>query len=151
MPLYAWGCGWDGRLGLEDAETRGSPTPVNLDILGEQVTSAAVSCGWAHTAALTSSGVVLCWGLGESGQLGLGEEEQNEHGTPQPVKALSDHTITAVACGFGHTLARSDSGIVWSWGKGEHGQLGIGEAGVAASPTLVDGFDAPVTSFSYTR
>lgn len=147
--LFAWGCGWDGRLGLGDAETRTRPSLVPADGPGV----VAASCGWAHTAAVTASGAVLCWGLGDSGQLGVGDltDEAPERGAPVPVKELSGHVITAVACGFGHTLALADSGVAWSWGKGEHGQLGLGDVSFAASPQRIEGFDSPVSSFSCNR
>ena len=32
-----------------------------------------------------------------------------------------------IACGASHTLALSDKGEVWGWGRNNFGQLGIGD------------------------
>ena len=41
------------------------------------------------------------------------------------IKPLSDKTIAKVVCGESHTLALTDNGDVYSWGRGYEGQLGI--------------------------
>ena len=47
------------------------------------VSIAAVSAGFAHTCAIAVSGGLLCWGLNEYGQLGIGSTASQ--GLPQDV------------------------------------------------------------------
>lgn len=58
-------------------------------------------------------------GLNNFGQLGIGDKK-NKH-TPTNVEALVDHFITKVACGSEHTLALSDTGVCFAWGRGREG------------------------------
>ena len=51
------------------------------------------------------------------------------------LSALAPHGIVSVASGASHSLALSESGSVFAWGKGGAGQLGVAAAG-APSPQL---------------
>ena len=68
-------------------------------------------------------------------QLGLGSTEAGAAGYtwkegklwqyyPQKVHSLSNKLVIAVEAGADHSVALLDSGEVWTWGRGEHGQLG---------------------------
>lgn len=39
---------------------------------------------------------------------------------------LKAHKITKLALGYYHAAAIDDQGVVYSWGRGNHGQLGCG-------------------------
>ena len=57
--------------------------------------------------------------------------------TPQRVKALTGQRATDLACGGDHTLALTEGGVVWGWGRGQSGQLQGGDRGpfvLAPSP-----------------
>ena len=61
-------------LGLGDENNRTTPTLVPRAVFdGEAVLM--VACGMSHTAAVTESGGVYTFGLGDYGQLGHGDEE----------------------------------------------------------------------------
>jgi RCC1 and BTB domain-containing protein len=45
--------------------------------------------------------------------------------------------VKDICCGGFHTLALIDTGDVYSWGKGEFGQLGVGSDSNAALPRLI--------------
>jgi E3 ubiquitin-protein ligase HERC2 len=66
---------------------------------------------------------VYSWGLGDGGLLGLGNTDTQL--SPKVISSLNDVNITYVACGGLHTLAINKQGHVYSWGRGEGGQLGI--------------------------
>jgi alpha-tubulin suppressor-like RCC1 family protein len=69
-----------------------------------------VACGEWHSLALSLSGEVYTWTLGQ---------------TATRVKDLSGVCVKQVACGSHHSLALDDHGVVWSWGSRNHsGQLG---------------------------
>ena len=87
-----------------------------------------ISCGGAHTAALTDDGQLYVWGRGNEGQLGLGDYRPRT--VPALVKALGDQqagsTVLQVACGASHTIALCDNGDVYTFGSNEEMQLGLG-------------------------
>jgi hypothetical protein len=47
-------------------------------------------------------------------------------------------TVTIVQCGWRHTIAMTDRGNVYSWGRGTSGQLGHGDAVDRATPKRVE-------------
>ncbi|XP_075445788.1 X-linked retinitis pigmentosa GTPase regulator-like isoform X4 [Ascaphus truei] len=84
---------------------------------------------------------VYTFGLGQFGQLG--------HGTfifetqlPKVVETLKKHKIQCVACGENHTSVITDSGLLYTFGDGRHGKLGLGEENFTNQfvPTLCSNF-----------
>lgn len=57
-------------------------------------------------------------GSNQYGQLGLGEKNLQMKSTPSNVESLVDYFICAVSCGSDHTIALSENGVCFSWGKG---------------------------------
>lgn len=47
----------------------------------------------------------------------------------------------AVACGGDFTVAVSEEGVLWSCGRGDTGQLGVGTAEDQVNPVRVGGCD----------
>lgn len=68
-------------------------------------------------------GLVYSWGQGEGGLLGHGTT--NTQQTPKVIEALRSLHVASVVSGGLHTLALTKQGHVYSWGRGEGGQLGI--------------------------
>ncbi|CAM9517632.1 unnamed protein product, partial [Heterosigma akashiwo] len=100
-----------------------------------------VCCGYRHTALITTTGLLLTFGHGETGRLGHGNEDSLD--APRVVEffAEQDEAIISVGCGREHTMAATAAGELYSWGWGEAGRLGIGETGVMASPQRVEELD----------
>ncbi|CAH0477266.1 unnamed protein product [Peronospora belbahrii] len=132
--VYSWGYNDCGQLGLGLTVVK-SHTPRMIDSLREKyhVTTAAVS--YHHSAVVTSAGELLTFGMNDSGQLGL-DHAQHQH-TPQLVLSLSNQVITKVACGLYHTVAITVGGAVYSFGKNDYGQLGLGHARDTKVPNRV--------------
>ena len=112
-----------------------------------------VACGGQHTLVL-AEGLVLSFGCGRDGQLGHGDAESVW--TPKVVTALERTRVVQVAAGGGHSMALTDSGVVFGWGHGEDGQLGIGDCSaqgwIARTPTRVHDVTASVAlSWSLAR
>jgi alpha-tubulin suppressor-like RCC1 family protein len=78
--LRCWGINNKAQLGLANTETLGDNEPITsvsaivlgLDSTGKAAYAITAAAGGAHTCALLNSGIVLCWGANEKGQLGLG-------------------------------------------------------------------------------
>ncbi len=60
------------------------------------------------------------------GQVGIGST-QDSVATPQLIAALQNDKISQFACGWRHTLALTQQGQMYSWGRGVSGQLGHAE------------------------
>lgn len=95
---------------------------------------------------------VYAWGRGESGLLGIGDNE-TDYCTPIPIPFASEvgtWRVKAIACGSFHTCAITDAGLLYTWGNGGDGQLGHGDSLSCSSPRLVDffGFQHPLRVIS---
>lgn len=75
----------------------------------------------------TKNGVshVYSWGLNNWGQLGIGHRENVS--MPTEIKELRGIPIKMICGGAQHSLALTEEGHVYSWGKNEEGQLGVGD------------------------
>jgi alpha-tubulin suppressor-like RCC1 family protein len=72
---------------------------------------------------LTTQGALFSFGKNVFGSLGLGGRIFAQ--APEQISKLQNKKIISVACGFYHSLALSDIGDVYSWGRGFEGQLGL--------------------------
>lgn len=89
-----------------------------------------IAAGYNHTCALLQSGLVVCWGLNNFGQLGYGNT--NNIGDGEAVTAAGYVTLggglaTHIAAGGDSTCAiMKTSGTLRCWGRNDFGQLGRG-------------------------
>ena len=131
--VVTWGTATSGVLGHGASGSRYStPKPVNF-FSSAKIKVLSVSCGKAHSLALTESGL-YSWGSSKHGQLGLGPQRLNEQ-RPCLVKRLANKSLSAISTGAYHSLALDSRGLLWAWGWGVHGQLGTGEIEDAVSYT----------------
>ncbi|KAJ0407991.1 hypothetical protein P43SY_000195 [Pythium insidiosum] len=110
-----------------------------------------VSCGQHHTVVAVSSGGLFAFGKNDHGQLGVGSEAVSLVSTPSRVSApLGDdgHQVVSLACGYYHTAVVTEDGTVWTFGRNEYGQLGLGHKRHVPIPTY-DVFSA-LLEFLYT-
>ena len=137
--VRCWGYGNEGQLGyasrnhVGDNEHPSELGPVNI---GVGRTATAITAGGNHTCALRDDGTVLCWGLGEYGQLGnggtasIGDNEQPGDRTVD----LGGQPAIAVTAGAFHSCALLADGSVRCWGLGGNGQLGYGATSAVIDP-----------------
>ncbi|KAF4520878.1 hypothetical protein B566_EDAN007059 [Ephemera danica] len=120
--VYSWGCGDGGRLGHGDTYSQDEPTLVKA-LLGTNIVF--VAAGNTYSAAISAEGELYTWGRGNYGRLGHGTTE--DVNKPTLVPGLKGQNIVHVACGGGdaQTLAVTDAGLVFSWGDGDYGKLGV--------------------------
>ncbi len=86
-----------------------------------------------HACALTSRGVVFCWGENSSQQLGDGTHTSREQISP----VIGLPPAVEIAVGGSHSCARDVSGAVRCWGENGFGQLGDGTTASRGIPKVV--------------
>ncbi|KAJ4733293.1 Regulator of chromosome condensation (RCC1) family protein [Rhynchospora pubera] len=70
----------------------------------------------------STSSLVLAWGSGEDGQLGMGNWEEMDWASP--IKSLEKYNATAVVAGSRNSLAICEDGRLFTWGWNQRGTLG---------------------------
>jgi RCC1 and BTB domain-containing protein len=82
---------------------------------------------------------VYSFGKNAFGSLGLGGLIFSP--SPKRIIKLNNRKIVSVSCGLHHSLALSNIGDVYSWGRGYEGQLGLlKDMETASSPQYVSHF-----------
>jgi hypothetical protein len=135
-----WACGYNGYGQLGDNTKADRSTPVQVrssDGIGFLSGIVDVSAGSGHSIALAADGTVWAWGRNTYGQLGDGTKQDRS----TPVRVLCQggignlSSIKSISAGSWHSLAISNTGIVWAWGRNNSGQLGNGST---ADSSLAD-------------
>ncbi|MCB0099247.1 MAG: hypothetical protein KDE46_26120, partial [Caldilineaceae bacterium] len=103
-----------------------------------------VAAGFQHTCALTTTGIVKCWGWNDFGQLGDGTNISS--GTPRIVNGLNQ--ITAIASGQNHSCALTGEGDISCWGWNANGQLGDDTTTSKSIPVAVKGLGGPAIAIA---
>lgn len=123
--VFTMGSNAEGRLGIGDPSVKQSPLPTLVDGLA-RMRCLQVACGAGHTVAVTESGEVYAWGVGEYGALGTGMRED----VWSPARISMDPRgfvpVRKVSAGAKHSAFISDQGALYVCGTGETGQLGTG-------------------------
>eukprot|EP01040_Poterioochromonas_malhamensis_P005008 gene5008-5370_t len=86
-----------------------------------------------------AEGLVISWGTGKHGELGLGEDT-NYTPYPQVNFWLRKMSISHIAAGERHVLATDTNGFLYSWGYGRSGRLGHGDFEDRHRPDMVKYF-----------
>jgi alpha-tubulin suppressor-like RCC1 family protein len=134
--LYTWGKGRAMGHGGDGATQYLVPTKVTGGGIEEAVVLQVAAGRW-HTMALTASGELYAWGMGDSGQLGHGGKE---HLTVPRVVDGIEGAVVGMSGGTSHSLVTTAEGRVLTFGTGPSGELGLGaEVEEVLTPTAIDG------------
>ncbi len=125
-----------GRVGQEgNAAFPPASTPATVSLPAGSGQAVQLVTGFAHAAALTSTGAVFAWGHNPDGEVGDGTTVDRP--APVAVSLPSGTVVTSLAAGSFDTLAVTATGALYSWGAGFDGQLGDGTTGNGTSPVAV--------------
>lgn len=95
-----------------------------------------ITCGSKHSIAVSSKNEVFAWGVGRSGRLGTGKQENEFSPATIQLPTLSkEQSITHIACGWSHSIVVAANSFVFTFGRGVNGGLGHGVEKVCSSNT----------------
>jgi len=164
--VKCWGRSHVGQLGIEKTATRGDePNEMGDDL--EKVyldsnsgdsflrTATAIAAGNFHTCAIRDNSSIKCWGLNDSGQLGIVYESQHDGDDGGPNNLLyldrgsevdlgAGRTPRGIAAGDSHTCAMFDNASIKCWGGNAFGQLGLGDTNNRGDNSSEMGDNLPV-------
>ncbi|RGB37324.1 regulator of chromosome condensation 1/beta-lactamase-inhibitor protein II [Rhizophagus diaphanus] len=132
--VYAWGSNEGRSLGLKECELL---VPFNLGL--KHIVQ--LYTGAYHNFAIDDNNNVWVFGLNNMGQCGL--EESKKFITPKKHSFFNevDQNVDEIAAGQHHTLARMHDGQVFSFGRSDSGQLGLGNNVISdkriVTPTVI--------------
>ena len=138
--LLSWGNNTYGQLG--DGTTNSTTTPNDITpffnlVLNETIVD--VSSGTDHVVATTSNNRIFCWGRNDQGQ--LGDNSIVDKYLPTDISHLfnidTTDAIAQIESASSHTILRTESGLVYSWGLNNVGQLGNGNTTSQLIPTNI--------------
>ena len=116
---YSWGKCHMGQLGHGEMD-EDVHTPMLIKSLAG-ITVKAVATGDFHVMVITEEGTLYNWGCGLYGCLGDGTEQSCM--TPRIIEALRHHRVVVAAGGAFHSLAVTNEGQLFTWGRDSYGQL----------------------------
>eukprot|EP00794_Sanderia_malayensis_P006180 gene6180-6894_t len=130
--VYSWGFNNLGQLGVGDTRRRSRPCLIS-HLTPKSIIS--VVGGGYHTLAISSDYKAYAWGWGIHGQLGVNSAENFK--IPVNISLLNNEKVIQVAAGYAHSAALTVKGLVFCFGAGLYGQLGIGVNTKTTTPKLV--------------
>jgi alpha-tubulin suppressor-like RCC1 family protein len=133
--VYSCGFNESGQLGLNDTVNKSVPTLITTNI-GSLTISAIAGGGLTHTLFITNNGKVYSCGSNSSSQLGL-NDTANRNVPTLITNNIGSLTISAIACGYFHSLFITNDGKVYSCGRNIEGQLGLNDTTQRNVPTLI--------------
>ena len=132
--VYSWGVGNYGNLGHGDTATVDRPKLIDV-LKGKMIKM--TGAGSKHSLAISSKGDLFSFGHGDNGR--LGNNERRGCLAPEIVGGILDGVfIVYCDAGEAHSAIIDDNGVLYMFGAGSYGRLGLGEESDALVPTSVD-------------
>jgi Regulator of chromosome condensation (RCC1) repeat/BTB/POZ domain/Ankyrin repeat len=125
--VYAWGMQRDGLLGLGTQCGAHVLAPTRIAALARRRV-VHVSMSLLHAGFVTDDGELYMCGDARHGKLGcaVGGGERRRRRVAEPERANLSARVVQVSCGRHHTLALTQCGRVYAFGRNNAGQLGVG-------------------------
>jgi RCC1 and BTB domain-containing protein len=118
---YSWGHNDCGQLGSGTIKNVFIPHSIEYPFEDSII---EVCCGHKHSLALTKTGKLYAWGSNYYGQ--IGNKSFANQLSPIDINFFDNQKIVSICCGYGHSMALTENGVVYGWGYNSFGQLGIG-------------------------
>ena len=135
--IYMWP--W----GDKEGNVHYTPKKFYLSPLQEKEKVTSIACGNNFCLMLNNNGMVYSMGKSNKyGELGVGDFSPRYAPTPLQFFFLNKERINQICCGFKHSVAKSTTGRVYTWGCGCKGQLGQDNYNNMSIPGFV-GFEDP--------
>ena len=135
------GCGHDA-----ESPAAPDPTPAEADQVAAALSFRQISVGWGsdhgHVCGVATDDRAYCWGLNQTGQLGLGSNLGPEACgllpcSRRPALVHGGLRFSMVSAGGGHTCGITTDHRAWCWGLNDLGQLGDGTRQMRLLPVRV--------------
>jgi alpha-tubulin suppressor-like RCC1 family protein len=123
--LWVWGSGSRGKLGSGSTETFYEPTNIQLDTFNPKPTDPLVklACGEDHTVVVSSNGDVFSAGIAKYS--GHRRDNQNMNILRFTLITEIEQPISKIAVGKNHSIALSNSGVLYGWGDMAYSKMGM--------------------------
>ena len=109
--VWTWGWNIHGQLGHNDKQNRLVPTQLAGEALGGSAAVLVAAVGY-HTVAVMIDGVLLAWGAGADGQLGLGDLADRLVPLQVGAEEMFGGRVLMTDYGYKHTLAVTKAGTL---------------------------------------
>ncbi len=141
--VKCWGYNFYGELGDNTTQDRSTP----VDVIGATSGIKAIALGHYHSCALTTGGIVKCWGANNDNEFG----DNGASGAESHIAVNAANGVTgalALAVGASHGCVLTATGGMKCWGDNAGGQIGTATTTSASVPVDVAGLDAGVASIA---
>lgn len=122
--IYGWGDPESGKIGRMLKTRNKNQQALHIEKVNAKK-AVDVFCGNHHSFYINDKGQVFGWGLNNHGQLGIGNKENTSF--PTIIKKFEGIRIRQMAGGEHHSIAVTEDGQVYCWGRNDEGQCAQGD------------------------
>ncbi|KAL7905597.1 GDP/GTP exchange factor [Trichoderma velutinum] len=126
--VVAWGCGQQNQLGRRIIERNKMSSLIPQGVGLPRGKIAKIACGSYHSFAIDNKGAVWAWGLNNFGEIGVESNAGEDDAVilkPVKITFLADQTVTDIDGGIHHSLACTEKGELFAWGRVDGYQVGF--------------------------
>jgi alpha-tubulin suppressor-like RCC1 family protein len=151
--LWSWGFNFIGELGNGTTNDAALPVQVGLGCNPPLTNVTKLGGRTYFSLAVKADGSIWGWGMNWNGQMGNGTITPTGPQVMTPVMVSNSqpggvvNNPVQVSCGYTYGVALLTNGTVWTWGTGNHGELGCGATLQSLVPVQVPGL-SNVTAIS---
>lgn len=131
--LYAWGYNAFGQLGVETPLYQLTPILVELPNNEKAI---SISLYENSSLVVTDKYNIYHWHNERFGNIGIGN--LNTFYNPQEISLPNEEEISSIKIGLSHCIFLSNKGNIYTCGKNDHGELGLGDKVGKSTPQLVN-------------
>ncbi|MBC7690755.1 MAG: choice-of-anchor D domain-containing protein [Methylotenera sp.] len=112
-------------VSYNDGFNAGAAQVPTVNLSGASTIGIQLAAGYSHSCAISTLGLVSCWGKNDAGQMGIGSADTSVHSSAVQVNLGASNTARSVAVGYRHTCAVLQDNSLKCWGDNSGGQLGL--------------------------